>query len=330
MTAIRTILLATTLLAGPAMAQEFRPAIVYSGGGKFDKSFNESAYMGAERFVAETGLTYVDFEPEGDAQIEQALRNYAGQGYSPIVAMSFAAEEAVEVVAEDYPDIQFVLIDGEVDLPNVRSVAFREHEGSFLAGLMAGMASQTGTVGFIGGMDIPLIRRFGCGYKQGVVAANPDATILESMTGTTDAAWSDPVRGGELARIQIDQGADVVYAAAGGTGLGVLQMAHDMGKLSVGVDTNQNYLHPGSVLTSMVKGVDEAVYDAFIDASQGAFTPGTLNLGVAENGVRVAMDENNAPLVTDEMKARLAAAEAAIKDGSLVVHDYMSDNSCPL
>ena len=209
----------------------------------------------------------------------------------------------------------------------MKSIVFKEHEGSYLVGLLAGMKSESGTVGFVGGMDIPLIRKFACGYAQGVKAANPDATIIANMTGTTPAAWNDPVKGGELTRAQIGQGADVVYAAAGGTGVGVLQAAADEGIYSVGVDSNQNYLHPGSVLTSMLKRVDVAVYDTFKEGE--AVEPGVSVLGLAEEGVGWALDENNEALITDDMKAAVEDAAAKIESGEITVHDYTSDDSCP-
>jgi basic membrane protein A len=210
----------------------------------------------------------------------------------------------------------------------VRSVIFSEHEGSYLVGMLAAMASETGTVGFVGGMDIPLISRFACGYAQGVVAVNPEATVIANMTGTTPAAWNDPVRGGELTRGQIAQGADVVYAAAGGTGLGVLQVAADEGIFSIGVDSNQNYLHPGSVLTSMLKRVDVAVYDAFTTGAE--VETGIHVFGLAEEGVGYALDEFNAELITDEMIAAVEAAQAAIIAGEIVVHNFSDDGTCPV
>jgi len=194
-------------------------------------------------------------------------------------------------------------------------------------GMMAAQASKSGTVSFIGGMDIPLIRKFACGYAQGAKAVNPDATVIANMTGTTPAAWNDPVKGSELTKAQISQGADVVFAAAGGTGVGVLQTAADEGILSIGVDSNQNYLHPGKVLTSMMKRVDNAVYEAF---SQGdALETGNFTMGVANGGVGYAMDENNADLVSADMQAAVDAASAKISAGDLAVHDYTSDDSCP-
>ncbi|MGG6893171.1 MULTISPECIES: BMP family lipoprotein [Rhizobium] len=322
-------LFALAAMSATALAADIKPAIVYGTGGKFDKSFNEAAYNGAEKFKKETGVAYRDFEPTGDTQGEQALRNFASKGFNPVIAVSFAWTSALQKVAAEYPKTEFVLIDDSLDLPNVRSVKFKENEGSYLAGVMAALASKTGKVGFVGGMDIPLIRKFECGYELGARAANPKIEVLQNMTGTTGAAWNDPVRGGELTKNQIDQGADVVYAAAGATGLGVLQTAADNKKLSIGVDSNQNYLHPGSVLTSVVKRVDLAVYNAFTDAKNGKFTPGTQELGLKEEGVGVAMDDNNKPLVTPEIKAAVDKAKADIVAGTVKVHDYTADNACP-
>ncbi|NBR90697.1 MAG: BMP family ABC transporter substrate-binding protein, partial [Rhodobacteraceae bacterium] len=196
-----------------------------------------------------------------------------------------------------------------------------------LVGMMAAMASESGTVGFIGGMDIPLIRKFACGYAQGVKAVKADATVISNMTGTTPSAWNDPVKGSELTLAQISQGADVVYAAAGGTGVGVLQTAADQDILSIGVDANQNYMHPGKVLTSMMKRVDNAVYDAF--KAGDAMETGFNVMGIANGGVGYALDEHNAALVSAEMKAAVDDAAAKISSGELKVHDYMSDETCP-
>ncbi len=429
---------AVAMSATAAFAADDKPAIVFDIGGKFDKSFNESMYNGSEKFKAETGIAYGEFEIANEAQREQAIRNFADQGYSPIIAAGFAQAAAVEKVAKEYPDLKFAIVDMVVDLPNVQSIVFKEHEGSYLVGMLAGMASKSGKVGFVGGMDIPLIRKFGCGYAQGVKAAKADATIFQNMTGDTGAAWNDPVKGGEITKGQMAQGADVVYAAAGATGLGVLQSAKDLGKLSIGfaehegsylvgmmagmksttgtvgfiggmdiplirkfgcgyaqgvmaakadakvilnmtgtdpsawnnptkgaeiaqaqksqgadvifaaaggtgmgvlqaakdqgilsigVDSNQNYLFPGSVLTSMLKRVDVAVYDAMKAGAD--LETGVKGLNLASDGEGYAMDENNASLVTPEMIAAVDAAAAKIKSGELVVHDYMTDNTCP-
>lgn len=321
-------LVAMAALSGTALAADLKPALVYGTGGKFDKSFNEAAATGAEKFKADTGVEFRDFEPTSDTQGEQAVRNFASRGFNPVIGVSFAWTSAIEKVAKEFPDTSFVIIDSVIDLPNVRSVTFKEEEGSYLVGLLAGMASKTGKVGFVGGMDIPLIRKFGCGYVQGAKAANPSIEVFQNMTGTTGAAWHDPVRGGELTKNQIDQGADVVYAAAGATGLGVLQTAADNGKLSIGVDSNQNHVHPGSVLTSMVKRVDLAVYDAFKSVQDGSFKGGTISFGVAQDGVGYALDDNNKALITADMQAAVEKAKADIIAGTVKVHDYMSNNSC--
>jgi basic membrane protein A and related proteins len=338
---MRLILLAAAALAGSAgvalaqgtVAQQgataaLKPAVVYDLGGKFDKSFNEGVYDGAEKFKKDAGVDYRDFEPQNEAQKEQALRRFARDGHSPIVAVGFSQQAALEKIAAEYPNLRFAIIDAVVDKPNVRSITFKEHEGSYLVGMLAAMASKTGKVGFVGGMDIPLIRKFACGYVAGVKATKKDAQVFQNMTGTTGAAWNDPVKGGELAKSQIDRGADVVYHAAGGTGIGVLRAVADAGKLGIGVDSNQNMLHPGKVLTSMVKRVDVATHTAFTQARDQNWG-GHRILGLKEDGVAWADDEHNKALITPEMRSAVETAAADIKDGKIQVHDYMADGKCP-
>ena len=327
MTLMKSFLGAAATLALTAGVAAAEPAIIFDLGGKFDKSFNESSFNGATRWATETGGTFKELEIQDEAQREQAVRRLAESGANPVVMAGFGFADALTAVSKDFPDTKFAIIDMVVNAPNVKSVVFNEHEGSYLVGMLAALASKSGTVGFVGGMDVPLIRKFGCGYAQGVKAANPDATILLNMTGTTPAAWNDPVKGAELAKAQKAQGADVIYAAAGGTGVGVLQAAADEGILSIGVDSNQNYLHPGKVLTSMLKRVDNAVFAAFSEGEN--LTTGINVMGLANEGVGYAMDENNAALVTPEMQAAVDAAAEKIKSGELVVHDYMSDDTCP-
>ena len=321
-------LLAAAAMSVSAYAEDIAPALLFDLGGKFDKSFNEASYGGAEKFKAETGIEYVEFEISNDAQREQALLRFAEHGRNPIVMAGFSWAAALEKVAAEFPDTDFAIIDMVVDLPNVRSVVYNEHEGSYLVGILAAMASDSKKVGFVGGMDIPLIRKFACGYVGGAMSAGA-TEVFQNMTGDTPAAWNDPTKGGEITKSQMSQGADVVYAAAGGTGVGVLQAAADAGNLGIGVDSNQNYLHPGKVLTSMLKRVDLAVYDAFMDAKNGEFTAGFNVLGLAQDGVGYALDDNNAALITDEMKAAVEKAKADIISGAVTVHDYMSDNNCP-
>ncbi|MEN9484076.1 BMP family ABC transporter substrate-binding protein [Sphaerotilus montanus] len=320
-TFLRLATLSCTLAA--AFAAHADPAVIFDMGGKFDKSFNEAAYRGMERWKKETGKPYLEFEIANETQREQAIRRMAERGASPIIGIGFGQASSIEKVAKEFPKLKFAIIDMVVDAPNVQSVVFKEHEGSFLVGMMAAQASKTGKVGFVGGMDIPLIRKFQCGYEQGAKHANPKVETYANMTGTTGAAWNDPARGGELTKAQFAKGADVVFAAAGGTGIGVYQAAKDAGKLAIGVDSNQNHLQPGTMLTSMLKRVDVAVYNV----AKG-HKPGLTVLGLAEGGVDYAMDEHNAKLVTADMKAKVDAAKADIISGKLKVVDYMAANAC--
>lgn len=319
---------AALVLSATASAADISPAVVFDMGGKFDKSFNQGVYDGVEKFKSETGIEYREFEVTNEAQREQALRRMAQRGADPVLGIGFAQAPALEKVAKEFPDTRFAIIDMVVDLPNVRSIVFKEHEGSFLVGVLAALASESGKVGFVGGMDIPLIRRFACGYEQGAKYINGDAEVVQNMTGTTPAAWNDPGRGGELTKSQFERGVDVVYAAAGGTGVGVYQAAKDAGKLAIGVDSNQNYLHPGTMLTSMLKRVDVAAYNVFMDSKNDAFTPGIQVLGLAEEGVGWALDEHNESLITGEMKAKVDEVSAMITAGDIAVHDYTSNNTC--
>jgi len=315
--------------AGSAFA-EMKPAVIYDMGGKFDKSFNESVYNGAQKFSSETGISVMEFEVTNETQREQGIRKMAQRGATIIVCVGFAQADGCDKVAKEFPDTKFSIIDvGWLDNANMRQYVFNEHEGSFLVGALAAMASKTGKVGFVGGMDIPLIRRFGCGYVQGAKAINSDIEVIQNMTGTTPAAWNDPTKGAELAKSQFDRGADVVYAAAGGTGSGVYQAAADEGKLAIGVDANQNWMQPGTMLTSMLKRVDLATYQTFMDIKNNSFSSGVKVMGLAENGVGWALDEHNESLISDSMKSKVADLTNKVKSGSIIVHNYTDDNNCP-
>ena len=330
---VKTLAIAAVSAVGFAtmvQAADIKPAVIYDMGGKFDKSFNEGVYNGVKKFTDETGIDVMEFEVTNETQREQAMRRMAERGATVILGVGFAQADAISKVAAEYPDKQFSIIDVSwLDAPNLRQYSFKEHEGSYLVGVAAALASETGKVGFVGGMDIPLIRKFAGGYVGGVKAANGNADVYQNMTGTTPSAWNDPVKGAELAKSQIDRGADVVYHAAGGTGLGVIQAAADAGKLAIGVDSNQNGLAPGSVLTSMLKRVDVAAYETFKDAMEGKFTSGLQALGIAEGGVDWALDENNASLITADIKAAVEKARKDILSGAVTVHNYESTSSCP-
>jgi basic membrane protein A and related proteins len=313
---------AAPIAAAPEAAAG-QPAVIFDMGGKFDKSFNEAAYNGAEQWKKESGKQYLEFEVTNPSQREQAIRRMAEKGANPIIGIGFSQGEALEKVAKEFPKLNFAIVDFVVNQPNVQSLVFKEQEGSFLVGMLAAQASKTGKVGFVGGMDIPLIRRFQCGYEQGAKFANAKVTTYANMTGTTGAAWNDPARGGELTKAQFAKGADVVFAAAGGTGMGVYQAAKDAGKFAIGVDSNQNYIQPGTMLTSMLKKVDVAIYNVMKKHEAGV-----TNLGLKEGGVDYAMDSNNEKLVTAEMRAKVDAAKADIISGKIKVIDYMAANKC--
>jgi basic membrane protein A len=316
----------SAVLAGAALAD---PALIYDGGGKFDKSFNESAYNGAEKYKAEGG-NYADLEISGDAMREQAIRQFAQKGASPIVVPGFSWATALTTVAAEFPDTHFVIIDSVVDLPNVRSVVFKEQEGSYLVGILAAMKSESNKIGVVPAFNFDLLEAFACGYKQGAKSVKPDIEVLETYVGAGFEAFNDPVKATEVAKSQLDQGVDVIYQVSGGSGAGVLQAAADAGKFGIGVDSNQNHLHPGNVLTSMLKRVDVATYNAMTDEKNGKFTPGVVVLGLAEEGVGAAFDDNNASLITPEMKAAVDKATADIVSGAVKVHDFREDKACPV
>ncbi|WP_028116793.1 BMP family lipoprotein [Ferrimonas senticii] len=325
-TAAAVSLALTSLVAGAA---EFKPAVAYDTAGKHDKSFNQAVFEnGVTAFHKDKGVKVREYTPSNDTQREQGLERLAKRGHSPIVVVGFNYSAALSKVAPKFPETDFVIIDSVVDLPNVKSLVFAEHEGSFLVGAVAAMNSKTNTVGFIGGMDIPLIRKFACGFEQGAKYVSKDATVLQNMTGSTPAAFADPVRGAELAKSQFSQGADVLFAAAGGTGNGVYQAAKDEGKFAIGVDSNQNYLHPGVMLTSMVKRVGYTTYQMFEDYQAGKFEAGIQANGLANGGIAWALDQYNRDLISAEQEAQIDAIAQKIITGEIVVHDYMANNSC--
>jgi basic membrane protein A len=325
-----TMTIAALCVAGTAAAAANpKLAVVYDAGGKFDKSFNQSAFEGAERFKKETKIPFMEVQVNSDTQAEQVLRGLARKKLDLIAAVGFSQTQAVQKVAQEFPNVRFVLIDSIAKGNNINSVMFKEEEGSYLVGLAAAMASKSKKIGFVGGMDIPLIRAFACGYAQGAKATNPKIEIMQNMVGTTSAAWNDPAKGGELARAQFDRGVDVVFAVAGGSGMGTLQMAKEKGKLAIGVDSNQNYMHPGTMLTSMVKRVDGAIYDSFMQMKNGTWKPGVTYKGIKEGGVDWVVDKDNRQVVSSDMEKRVNAARTDIINGKIKVIDYRAKSSCP-
>ncbi|WP_298442271.1 BMP family ABC transporter substrate-binding protein [uncultured Ferrimonas sp.] len=312
-----------------AAAADFKPAVAYDTAGKHDKSFNQAVYEnGVTAFKKDKGVKVKEYTPSNDTQREQGLEKLAKRNYSPIVVVGFNYAAALSKVAPKFPETDFVIIDSVVDMPNVKSLVFAEHEGSFLVGALAAMKSETNTVGFVGGMDIPLIRKFSCGYEQGAKYVAKDATVLSNMTGSTPSAFADPVRGAELAKSQFSRNADVVFAAAGGTGNGVYQAAKDEGKLAIGVDSNQNHLHPGVMLTSMVKRVGFTTYKVFEEYQAGNFKAGIQPNGLSNGGITWALDKYNRDLVSADQEAKVNAIANKIIAGEIMVHDYMADSTC--
>ena len=317
-----SVALLFAIVSGPLYARDFRPAIVFDEGGRDDKSFNEAALKGAEQFKADTGIDYLSADATAQNDHEAALRSVARQGASIIVAVGFAYSQAAAVVAKEFPDIEFTLIDGDAQGPNIESVTMREQEGSYLVGMMAAMASKTGKIGFIGGINMPLIRKFAAGYKLGAWRINPRIEVLEDHVGVDAKAWNDPDRAGALAAEQLRKGADVIFAAAGASGLGVYKAANTAGKLAIGVDTNQNGVYPGTMLTSMVKRIDVVVDHAFLAARDGSWSAGASNLGLANGAVGWALDANNRALVTAAMQQRVDRVAQDIIAGRIQVSDY--------
>jgi basic membrane protein A and related proteins len=298
------------------------PAVVYESV-NFDESFNVAANDGIERYKKEFG-------PAKQAFGRAAIRRFAQEGAEPVIAIGFALADEVRTVAKEFPKVRFTVIDTVVDLPNVQSIIFKDHEGAYLVGMLAAMASKSAKIGFVGGMDIPTIRRFQCGYEHGALRINPQVKTLAVIVGDTNKVWSDPERGGVLAKGLFEQGVDVVFAAAGGTGVGVYEAAKSAGKLAIGVDRNQNSIHPGTMLTSMVKRIDVAVYLAAQGVRSQTWAGGkVLSLGLKEQGLAWALDRHNRALVSADMQRQLEQAQSDIVSGRTKVWEYTPEAGCP-
>ncbi len=336
-----SLMFVVTLMFGimsSAVSAELKVGMVFDIGGKGDQSFNDSAFRGIQWAAEDFGINHIEIEPGADADRETGLRMIASQGFDYVIGVGFLFEDAIKAVAEEFPDTKFGIVDGFVpDKPNVVSLRFREHDGSFLVGVIAALkahADGKDTVGFVGGMDIPLIHKFEAGYKAGVAHAYPECKVLSDYAGSAPSAFADPVKGKELALAQIDKGAYVIYHASGLTGAGVFEAGKERGVYIIGVDSDQNHL--GYVedtgdsfgLTSMLKQVDVAVYLSIKDLVNGAFQPGIREFGLADKveihgdtyrGVYFAMDEYNEDLVTQDMLDKVADAEQKIISGEIKV-----------
>jgi basic membrane protein A len=307
-----------------AEGKKIRVGIVFDIGGKDDRSFNSAAWMGCQRARKELPIALRDAEPGDPTSLEPAVRAFAQYGYDLVIGVGFAQAPIIEQVAADYPNTKFAIVDGIVNKPNVAGLVFKEHEGSFLVGMIAAQITKTNTLGFVGGMDIPLIHKFLTGYEEGAKYINPNIRVIPNFVGITDAAWNNPGKGKELATSQIEQGADIVFQAAGNSGLGVFDAAEDKKKFAIGVDANQNWVKPGFILTSMVKRIDNAVFGVIKDTLEGRFKGGPQVYGLENDGVGFALDEYNKALIPQAVLDKVEIARRDILAGKIKVTDAMA------
>ena len=307
-----------------ADANKIKVGIVFDIGGKDDRSFNTAANVGVTRAKKELPIVLRDAEPGDATSLEPAMRAFAQYGYNLIIGIGFAQAPLIEQVSKDYPNTHFAIVDGVCASPNVASLLFKEHEGSFLVGMIAASTSKTNTIGFVGGMDIPLIHKFFTGYAEGAKYTNPNIRVIPNYVGITDAAWNNPSKGRELSMAQIEQGADVIFQAAGNSGLGVFDAAEAAKKFAIGVDSNQNYMKPGFILTSMIKRIDNAVYSMVKDEVEGKFKGGIHVYGLDNEGVGYAMDEYNKALIPAAVIEKIEQAKKDIIAGKIKVTDAMA------
>lgn len=337
---ILAVLILSLVISVPAWA-EMRVGMVFDAGGKNDRSFNQSAFEGAIKARDELGIHLKDVEPGDSSAVEEAMRAFASEGYDLIFGIGFANATAVKNVATEYPNIKFAIVDSVVDLPNVSSLVFKEHEASYLVGMIAGMRSRVidgkRVVGFIGGMDIPLIHKFEVGYRDGAKKIYPNIEIVVNYVGNTPTAWNDPAKAKEIAKAQMGKGASVIYAAAGGSGNGLFDaLKEENGRgpcfpktknrkridncvYGIGVDSNQNYIVPGQIVTSMLKRVDVAVFSTIKRVQSGDRSGGVNVFGLENNGVGYSIDKYNRKLVTRKMEKVVNLFRKKIIAGDIVV-----------
>lgn len=324
------VMIFSLFLSLSSFADALKVGLVLDKGGKDDKSFNAAAFKGAQDATKELGVEVKTIESPDDNAYEPALKTLAERGYPLIISIGFSQADAVKKVAPLFPKTHFVIVDAPVDAANVQTIMFTEHEGSFVVGYLAGLKTKSNVVGFVGGMEVDLIKRFELGYREGVAAANPKAKVLANYAGVTSDAWINPTKGKELALAQISQGSDIIFQAAGATGTGVFDAVEEKGKLAIGVDSNQNWVKPGKILTSMVKRVDLAVLQAIKDEKAGKFKAGTKVMNLSAKGVDYALDKNNETLITADMKSKLEKVKTDISKKKIIVSDYyVTRNLCP-
>lgn len=316
------LLLSVLACTAPANAAPLKVGLVLDKGGRDDKSFNSAAFAGAERAQKELGISLKYVEATDDAAIETVTRAFAQKDFDLIIGVGFSMADAVKKVSSQFPQKHFAIVDASVPGANVRSLLFDEHEGSYLVGAIAALTTKSGSVGFVGGMDVPLIRRFQMGFEAGVKSVNPKWKVITNFVGVTPDAWNNPAKAKELALAQYSSGADIIYGAAGASNNGVFDAAEEKKKFAIGVDSNQNWVKPGLILTSMLKRVDVAVFQAIKDASAGKFKGGEQRFGLKNEGVDYALDKYNASLMTAEIRGKVDAMKKQIIAGKIRVPDY--------
>jgi basic membrane protein A len=319
---MRTLAILLFLFAQTVWADPIKVGLVLDKGGKDDKSFNAAAFRGATEAKKKLGIYLKEIEASDDSFFEPAMRSFIGKKFDLIVGIGVSQSETVKKLSKEFPQQKFAIIDAAVDAPNVESRLFEENEGSYLVGYIAGMKSKSGSVGFIGGMDIPLIRRFERGYLQGAKAAHPGLKTSVNYVGATSEAWNNPTKAKELAQNQYENGADVIFTASGASNHGVFDAAEEQNKYAIGVDSNQNWIKPGRVLTSMLKHVDNAVYKSIEDVLKGQFKGGVLVAGLKEGGVDWALDQYNEKLFTPADLQKINQVKKDIVSSKIKVTDY--------
>jgi len=315
--------------AEPPSGNTIDVGVVFDLGGRGDKSFNDGAYLGAERAEKELGVHVRFIEPGEGSDRESGLRLLAAEGMDLVVGVGFIFTDDLTQLAKEYPDTKFAGVDYSVATdpagnpvpppPNLAALKFREEQGSYLVGALAALVGNSKKIGFVGGMDSPLIQKFEAGYKAGVKQVCPDCTVLSQYAGVTPEAFRNPGKGKEIALSQYQQGVNVIFHASGSTGLGVFEAARQTGKMAIGVDADQYSEAPGHVLSSMVKGVDNAVYDAIQKVKDGRFVGGIYQYGLAEQGVGYVYDRNNEKLIPADVRAELEHLRQEIIAGRIVV-----------
>lgn len=325
----RLSLIATLFWFTGAFAAPLKVGLVLDKGGRDDKSFNSAAFQGATEAEKKLKISLKVVEVSDDTAIEPSLRTFAKKNFDLIIGIGFVMGPPIEKVSKDFPKIQFAVVDSVVKAPNVQSITFEEQEGSYLVGAIAALTSKTKTVGFIGGMDIPLIRRFEMGFKAGAEKTVAGTKVISNYVGTSSDAWKNPTKAKELALSQYQKKADVIFHAAGASGAGVFDAAEESKKFAIGVDSNQNWVKPGRILTSMVKKVDRAVYEAIEEKQKGTFKAGHRQLGLADGGIDYAIDEHNKALLSPDLLKKVDAIKAKIIGKSLSVPDYYKSGKPP-